>query len=137
MANWCDNHLIIMVTLQSMNDPEAYATSRAELERLKNALDESGKGLMETFLPMPEKYNDTVRDRANSVTADDGKTWFDWQLENWGAIGSTSDMEALEFGDIDEDQLDLTFRTPWDLPVAGLVRRRGGVERGAHPRAAW
>lgn len=121
MANWCQHHLSIMVTLQSINDPEAYPASRAELERFKNGLDASGKGVMETFLPMPEKCNDTVHDHANSVTADDGKTWFDWQLENWGAIASTSDMEALEVGDIDDDELILTFQTPWDLPVAGLA----------------
>ena len=32
MANWCDNHLIVMVTVQSINDPEAYPAARAELE---------------------------------------------------------------------------------------------------------
>jgi Ferredoxin-like domain in Api92-like protein len=118
VANWCDSHLIIMVTSESMNDPEAYATSRAELERFKKALDEIGKGLMETFLPMPEKYNDTVRDRANSVTAEDGKTWYDWQVENWGVKWGDSYLKVLDKAN---KQLELMFRTAWGLPVAGLA----------------
>jgi hypothetical protein len=120
MANWCDNHLIIMVPAESMSDTDADAASSAELERFKKALDESGKGLMETFLPMPEKYNDTVSDRANSVTADDVKTWRDWQVENWGVKWGDSYLKVFDI-DEDNEQLELIFGTRWNLPVAGLA----------------
>lgn len=108
MPNWCDNTLVVTGYVQ---DILSFA------ERLKNGKWEKGNLLLlQTFVPMPEKYEGTVSG-SDPITADDGLTWYDWQNKYWG----------VKWGDIDTEIVDkqpgkiwISFRTPWGPPVEGL-----------------
>lgn len=120
MPNWCTNRLLIV--------PDGVA-GKSQLRDLWSRLEpnivtgsekpwDDQLHLLDTFVPMPEKYEGTV-EGSESRPADDGLTWYAWQRKNWGTKWGDCEGSVLERTD---DRLVLQFETPWGPPEPGLVR---------------
>lgn len=111
MPNWCENELTVLG-----GDPHELLDFST---KLWSSLDEDGHfHLLEKFVPMPEKYVDTVSGSASiEVRADDDLNWYDWCVANWSCKWPDSETSA-QFG---EDQITLRFLTPWAPPQQGIT----------------
>jgi hypothetical protein len=108
MPNWCSNNVTITGDTEEV---------RAFVDRIQDNPGPDGLQLLQTFVPMPSKYVGTVEGSPRQA-ADDGLTWWDWQIKNWGVKwGDTN----LFIDDACDDYVILNFSTPWGPPVEGLL----------------
>ena len=115
MPNWCDNEVEVTGPPEElMGFAEALKATWTDFG------DDSGGSyqLCEGLVPMPEKYVGTVKGSPSiEVKADDGLTWYDWCIENWGTKWGDSHTEALFL----EDRVLVNFLTPWGPPAIALL----------------
>jgi hypothetical protein len=96
--------------------PEHATELVAFATRLRQGVADDSLNLLQTFVPMPDKYEGTV-EGTNRKTADDGQTWYNWQIQRWGVKWGDCKGEIL---DATDDRVTLWFSTPWGPPVEGL-----------------
>jgi len=120
MPNWCRNMLYVTAR-HDENDEEALQLN-AFREKLLAGVDEAPESprlhLLDTFVPMPAKYEGTV-EGSDRIAADDGLTWWDWQRFNWGVKWGDCQGEVLAD---DQVVMTLVFDTPWGPPTEGIQR---------------
>jgi hypothetical protein len=134
MPNWCKNDLLI--TCDEHPDALKQLTEfTTRLEASHGVYDEGYRAgqeyylLLDTFVPMPEKYRGTVSGSPSvHKAADDGLTWYEWAIANWGTKWSDADTtieDSYRFpGDDGTEfvsELRLRFDTPWCPPEQALL----------------
>lgn len=89
MPNWCMNTL-------SVEHSDA-----SKLKQFEHAF-ESGDGLFNAFVPMPEETDDE----------------YTWRCDNWGTKWDIAhgDTQILSY-DVDDNSITMTFDTAWSPPI--------------------
>ena len=111
MPNWCKNNLKI--------DTDSRATLNNIISVLTN---EEGRVTFNKLIPMPKALENTratfphdVNDahKSNLKKNYGAVDWYEWRMNNWGVKWDASESEI--FGGLD-DEVTLTFKTPWGPP---------------------
>ena len=118
MPNWTEN----VLTVTGKDHDGARGTWKDFGTRTKETLDH-GVPMLEHYIPRDFRVGKDVT-IANGVVVgtyatmeDDGFDGYQWCLDNWGCKWPERDSELK----IRERSVQMSFDTPWNAPVAGLL----------------
>lgn len=104
MPNWVDNYLTV---------------SKEAKKYIVNKEDEVD---FEILIPMPEEIRNTTspcEEDKYLMNKYGASNWYDWSVKNWGCKWNACENFIEEVGD---DEIRLTFATPWAVPMAWLKK---------------
>ena len=118
MPNWTDN----VLTVTGGGHDGIQGSWKDFGTRTKGVLAE-GRPFLEHYIPRDFRVGKNVTIANGFVVntyatmEDDGFDGYQWCLDNWGCKWPERDCEL----DIRERSIKLSFVTPWDAPIAGLL----------------
>jgi hypothetical protein len=121
MPNWTDN--VLTVTGTGDGNYNARGAWKDFGAQTKEVLDHGGT-MLEHYIPKDPRVGKKVKMAqgftfsAFATMEEDGFDGYQWCLDNWGCKWPENDCEL----DIRERSIRMSFVTPWDAPIEGLLR---------------
>lgn len=141
MPNWVYNSVVVSAPklelemfLREMEKPRPEAVYEGFEQTGEIRMGEGGFSFWNVVAPPVEKYDEYFGRKGWVEGKEVGNTeynWYNWNLDNWGCKWDAGDGE-IDW--LDDNNLRITFQTPWGMPL-GVANKL--AEQYPHLEISW